>query len=194
MLCRTNAALPIDLLSDETLRRDFLAVDVTELRRHALAVSIPPPNTEPQPSEQQVLEEGEYICHMNCDMAVCGRAFKTRAALQQHRSRGLGGIHGSVHLAILVQTNQCPWCASALASRASAMQHVRGAFSSGTCKVDRGFLSTGVEEFDSVQCPLCEETFESVQPYHWHVRSHLHGPDLEVCCDDIVEEHLEDIF
>ena len=104
------------------------------------------------------------MCHeVNCDGTVCGRAFRTRAALQQHRTRAAGGTHDTVHLASFVMTNQCPWCASVFASRAPAMQHVRGAFASGTCSPDWGFLQTEVIDFDSVQCLLCEECFEGAE-------------------------------
>ena len=69
------------------------------------------------------------------------------------------------------------------------MQHVRGPFSSGTCKVDRRLLFTEVHEFDSVQCPLCEESFDKLSVLSPTIgmsapTSVARGPDLEVCCDD----------
>ena len=63
----------IQFLSDGQLRRDFLVADVTGLRRLALAVAIPPSGTEPLLTEEQVLEEGGFVCHeVNCDGTVCG--------------------------------------------------------------------------------------------------------------------------
>ena len=75
-----------------------------------------------------------------------------------------------------VQTNQCPWCSSVLASQQTALQHVRNAFQNGKCRADSDHLATSLKPLDLYQCPECSESFSCVFSYNRHIVQHLPPP------------------
>eukprot|EP00969_Alexandrium_andersonii_P204365 9031229-Alexandrium_andersonii.AAC.1 len=97
--------------------------------------------------------------------------------------RRMGKSHAArTHLASLVVTNQCIFCKSAFASRASAQQHTRYAFVRGYCMADMAFLPRPVVVPPQLQCPECGEECENLIAYNSHVLQHVSLPQF-ICLD-----------
>lgn len=147
------------LFESEEVRQSFLLVDVSELRSRYLAQCLQSDAAEAG-GEVSVEElRGDWVCGLPDAMGrICDAAFRTRAACLVHRRcAAAGGGHGrwqGVHGAVI--TNQCPVCATVLASRRAATHHLIAALKSGRCRCDATLQSWDLVQPTSLDCPFCE--------------------------------------
>ena len=100
-----------------------------------------------------------YVCDKVGEGGSCGARFGSYKALALHvRTKHKAG---NVQ-ALVVITNQCPYCETVLASRASAVQHVRGAFKQGKCAVERAKWHHTIITPDDISCSICGLKFDDL--------------------------------
>eukprot|EP00974_Lingulodinium_polyedra_P039329 3770210-Lingulodinium_polyedra.AAC.1 len=95
----------------------------------------------------------EYRCtEILMDGSVCGKAFSTKHGLACHwaQQRRMGE---QLHVASFVKTNSCPWCQSVFSTKGTAVQHVRRAFETHHCAVDRAYTPTKLQDLHDITCP-----------------------------------------
>jgi hypothetical protein len=85
------------------------------------------------------------------------------------------GEHGCLTVTSLVISNQCYCCEALFATRLSAMQHVRNAFSTGHCRTDLKLIPTERTEIaGDISCKICGQWFgQDYEGYYAHVRREL---------------------
>ena len=78
------------------------------------------------------------------------------------------------HINSLVIRNECCFCFTAMASFATACQHVRNASKRGLCPVGKSFISNRLTPLpDEVVCSVCQEEFDTADEYYKHVVQHV---------------------
>eukprot|EP00971_Amphidinium_carterae_P017769 350227-Amphidinium_carterae.1 len=108
------------------------------------------------------------------------KRFSSTTALVQHQMRSKGGTHGIAHPVFrCVQSNVCPVCSTALASRAAAKQHLKLSYLSGYCKMDLALFDWPPDAMKSWSCHQCQPPleFSSLAAFNEHlVGTHLPQP------------------
>ena len=102
----------------------------------------------------------------------CGKEFDTLQKLVQHRRSNNGGTHGKAsNEALLVVAAQCPWCWEVFSTVAIARRHAKQSMARGYCG-GRSFETVAITDM-SVQCKMCDDSFETLRSYHSHIASHF---------------------
>ena len=106
---------PLRLLLDDELKKDFLDVDFTRLRRYHQTVRAPPPKvTDKQgANNDKMLELDEiHVRPFRCDITVdgkpCGERFVTWAKLRCHKARSKLPGHSWMSVAAMLVAMR--WC------------------------------------------------------------------------------------
>ena len=84
-----------------------------------------------------------------------------------------------MHVAALVQTNQCPYCCSLIPSKSSAVQHVQS-FAWNRCLTDHAIRAAPLQDVQDIECPKCALPFDNLMSYNWHIRTHIAPSYFEV--------------
>ena len=187
-----NLALLFDETHEDAVQR-FITIDIKIIRRQYHAVAIPPPtslqqnnndssaatdtarptetvNTEHERQTTPAQKPEYYVCGIrNNDGKRCRARFETKRAFLchmrfQHKVRHL--------IKSMVQTNECPYCRSTFATRATAQQHAVAAIATKTCNTDLGHYSTPLQPLTTLDCPLCEHTSRTHDEYQRHIIKH----------------------
>ena len=103
-------------------------------------------------------EDVEYVCDMLDEHGeLCGATFSNKQALIMHQRGSNKHKANHVTLADLVVGNACIFCETALASRHSAIQHVRNSIITGRCKTDMSYGRHELQAPSDIQCMICSE-------------------------------------
>ena len=133
--CLDSAYWLVDLANGEVLpffseqAKNFMHVDVSELRAQELSVRIPPPGYVHHPAlESEDTDEPQTLAH-TCNMLldsgqVCGQQFKCLRDLRLLQFRSKQSNHGVLDDSYkAAHVNQCPWCLMVHASIVSTRKH-----------------------------------------------------------------------
>ncbi|CAK0841938.1 unnamed protein product, partial [Prorocentrum cordatum] len=185
-LLEVRGERPLVLLQG-ALREEVLQLDPRVLRVRGWAAQCPPSREVPaavrhrwwtlhgdpfrparEPSGLIDIGDFEFACQEPCAEGLCGAAFCSERALLWRKisSRKYRAIESS-----LCASNQCGFCGTVLASRASAAQHVRFALARGYC---RGGLARAAPKLlvpDDIRCPACGELPPALELHYSHFLS-----------------------
>ena len=97
---------------------DFLALDMTQMRRVFISNAIPPPMSVVEelltavPGAEAGEGRGSYTCELIIAGGdVCGAVYRTLKGLAQHQRLARGGTHGSrCYLKLIIRNPICPLC------------------------------------------------------------------------------------
>ena len=183
----------LDLLDDRVLLvftiflPEFLAIDMSELRRTFDPICIPPPGWGAPESPIAAVEldtpESDlvFICDRSlADGTPCRQAFSTLQALEAHKSSAKGGSHGDIsQIALLAITNACPFCKNAFSSKMPARNHIRRSLQTGGCGGSGSHVYSQVETPVDISCKVCQEFFDDVHLLLDRVAGHVDFPRPE---------------
>ena len=195
-LCKMDAGQGLlDLLQDcvvlvfTEFLPEFLALDMSEIRRTFDPVCIPPPgwvepDTFPDDSDNDASDvDRSFVCDRTlADGTPCLQAFPTFQALAAHKSSTKGGTHDDISpIAFLAITNACPFCKNIFSSTQSARNHISRSLKEGRCSGSGSHVFFKIETPSDLRCRCCIILFDSVHQLLDHVTTHvvLQRPEVQ---------------
>ena len=168
---------------------NFLALDMSEIRRTFDPICIPPPGwVEPDTfhddSDNDASDvDRSFVCDRTlADGTPCLQAFPTFQALAAHKSSTKGGTHDDISpIAILAITNACPFCKNIFSSTQSARNHISRSLKEGRCSGSGSHVFFKIETPSDLRCRCCSILFDSVHQLLDHVTTHvvLQRPEVQ---------------
>jgi hypothetical protein len=158
----------------------FASIDMKELRAWYLYSWTAVDNM----STDKTATDAEFV--WECNLDGCAKQFTTKKGLLAHQRK----THGvRTVIAQCVNTNECPYCLSTFADRATATQHTIRAVQSGRCYTDFSLLEYEAED-PGVVCPICHFVAISALERRRHIVEHHlpPPPDLVLQGDEQLQE------